>query len=159
MADVGRRSEMRNTMSRFAALLLVGCGGADLPAGWEDAEAIDGLTQSECKASAYDETVKEALVATPERDAVRLQYHAAHFRCAQEVEGFVRIAGSRVDVLVQPEDMDPDSVAACDCLYDVGMQIKGLSKGVVAVELYRRWDNLNEPNDPVKVGSAEVQIP
>lgn len=150
---------MRNMMSRLMALLLVGCGGADLPEGWEDAEAIEGLTQSECKASAYDMTVKEALVATPERGAIHLEYLAAHFRCAQEVEGFVRIAGGRVDVLVQPADMDPGSVAACDCRYDIGMAIKGLSKGAVAVDLYRRWDNLNEPNAPVKVGSAEVQIP
>ena len=150
---------MRNSAWMVAALLGVGCGGADLPEGWEDAEAIEGLTQSECKASAYDETVKESLVATPERGAVRLEYGAAHFRCHQEVEGFVRIAGDRVDVLVQPEDMDPGGVAGCDCRYDVGMAIKGLNKGAVTVELYRRWDNINDPNDPKKVGSAEVQIP
>lgn len=150
---------MRNRISGIAALLLVGCGGADLPEGWEDAEAIEGLTQSECNASAYDETVKEALVATPERGAVHVEYRAAHFRCAQEVEGFVRMAGGKVDVLVQPVDMDPSGVAGCDCRYDVGMKIKGLSKRVVGVELYRRWDNHNEPNDPVKIGSAEVQIP
>lgn len=150
---------MRNTMWMVAALLLVGCGGADLPEGWQDAEAIEGLTQSECTASAYDETVKEALVATPERGAVRLEYRAAHFRCEQEVEGFVRMAGGRVDVLVQPADMDPGAVAGCDCRYDVGMTLEGLSEGTVSIALYRRWDNLNEPNDPEEVGSAEVQIP
>jgi hypothetical protein len=150
---------MRNSAWMVAALVLVGCGGADLPAGWEDAEAIEGLTQSECKASAYDDTVKEELVATPERGAVRLEYRAAHFRCDQEVEGFVRIASGRVDVLVQPAEMDPGSVAGCDCRYDIGMAIEGLSKGAFAVELYRRWDNINEPNDPKKIGSADVQIP
>ncbi|WP_438013794.1 hypothetical protein WMF18_22980 [Sorangium sp. So ce315] len=150
---------MRNTMAGIGMLLGIGCGGADLPEGWEDATAIEGLTQSECKASAYDETVKETLAATPERGAVRLDYGAAHFRCDQEVEGFVRIAGGKMDVLVQPVDMDPGAVAGCDCRYDIGMTIEGLSKGAVAVELYRRWDNLNEPNDPVKIGAAEVEIP
>lgn len=150
---------MRNTMVGIGMLLGIGCGGADLPEGWEDATAIEGLTQSECKASAYDETVKETLSATPERGAVRLDYGAAHFRCEQEVEGFVRIAGSKVDVLVQPVDMAPGAVAGCDCLYDIGMTIAGLSKGAVSVELYRRWDNLNEPNNPVKIGAAEVEIP
>ncbi|AUX34148.1 hypothetical protein SOCE836_063160 [Sorangium cellulosum] len=149
---------MRNMMMGAGMLLAVGCG-ADLPEGWEDAEAIEGLTQSECTASAYDTTVKETLAATPERGAVHIDYGAGHFRCAQEVEGFVRIAGGKVGVLVQPVDMDPSAVAGCDCRYDIGMTIKGLSKGAVAVDLYRRWDNLNEPNDPVKIGSAEVEIP
>ncbi|MGK3987829.1 hypothetical protein WME99_32610 [Sorangium sp. So ce136] len=146
-------------MGTAGVLVLVGCGGADLPEGWEDAEAIEGLTQSECMASAYDETVKETLAATTESGAVRLDYRAAHFRCDQEVEGFVRTAGGKVEVLVQPTEMDPGAVAGCDCRYDIGMTLEGLGKGAVAVELYRRWDNLNEPNDPVKVGSAEVQIP
>lgn len=150
---------MRNMMVGVGVLLAVGCGGADLPEGWEDAEAIEGLTQTECLASAYDEAVKETLAATPERGAVHVGYGAAHFRCDQEVEGFVRRSGGKVDVLVQPVDMDPGAVAGCDCRYDIGMTIKGLSKGAVAVELYRRWDNLNEPNDPVKIGSADVEIP
>ncbi|KYF71981.1 hypothetical protein BE11_03505 [Sorangium cellulosum] len=150
---------MRNMMVGFGMLLAVGCGGADLPEGWEDAEAIEGLTQSECTASAYDATVKETLAATPERGAVHLDYGAAHFRCEQAVEGFVRRSGGKVDVLVQPVDMDPSAVAGCDCRYDIGMTIKGLGKGTVAVDLYRRWDNLNEPNDPVKIGSADAEIP
>ncbi|WP_437661923.1 hypothetical protein [Sorangium sp. So ce1182] len=150
---------MRKCMVTAGVLLLVGCGGADLPEGWEDAEAIEGLTQSECRASAYDETVKETLAATPESGAVRLDYRAAHFRCDQKVEGFVRTAGGKAEVLVQPTEMDPGAVAGCDCLYDIGMTLEGLGKGAVAVELYRRWDNLNEPNDPVKVGSADVEIP
>ncbi|WP_437718284.1 hypothetical protein WMF45_18800 [Sorangium sp. So ce448] len=150
---------MHNMAWMVAALLVVGCGGADLPEGWEDAEAIEGLTQSECKAGVSEDTVQEALVATPERGAVHIEYRAAQFRCDQEVEGFVRIADSRVDVLVQPVDMDPGSVAGCDCRYDIDMAIKGLSKGAFAVELYRRWDNINDPNDPKKIGSTEVQIP
>jgi hypothetical protein len=150
---------MKNRMMVFGALVLVGCGGADLPEGWETAKAIEGLTQTECKGSALDETIMEQLVATPEAGAVRLKYNAAHFRCEQEVEGFVRIGSGKVDVLVQPVDMDPSAVAGCDCLYDIGMAIKGLPKGAVDVELYRRWDNINDPNDPEKVGSAEVQVP
>ncbi|XXT14968.1 hypothetical protein WME94_32440 [Sorangium sp. So ce429] len=150
---------MRKWVVMAGMLVLVGCGGADLPEGWEDAEAIEGLTQSECLASAYDATVKETLAATPANGAVRLDYRAAHFRCEQEVEGFVRTAGGKVEVLVQPAEMDPSAVVRCDCRYDIGMKIDGLDKGAVTVELYRRWDNINEPNEPVKVGSVDVQIP
>jgi hypothetical protein len=148
---------MRNMIMVIGALMLVGCS-ADLPEGWETAEAIEGLKQAECKGSAYDETVKEQLVATAEAGAVKVEYSAAHFRCEQKVEGFVRRGSGKVDVLVQPVDMNPSAVAGCDCLYDIDMAIQGLSKGKVDLGLYRRWDNLNDPNDPEKVGSAEVEV-
>lgn len=150
---------MRNRIMFIGALVLAGCGGADMPEGWENATAIEGLTQSECTASVPDETVMEQLVATPQAGGARLEYRAAQFRCSQDVEGFVRISSGKVDVLVQPVDMDPSSVAKCSCRYDIGMAIKGLPKGAVDVELYRRWDNINDPNDPQKVATAKVQVP
>lgn len=152
---------MRNRIMFIGALVLVGCGGggADMPEGWENATAIEGLTQSECKGDALDETVMEQLVATPQAGGARLEYREAQFRCSQDVEGFVRISSGKVGVLVQPVDMDPSSVAKCSCRYDIGMAIKGLTKGTVDVELYRRWDNINDPNDPLKVSSAKVEVP
>ena len=130
----------------------LGYASVDLdPSGSQKVEALQVLRKFPA--------IKEELVATPKAAAVSLEYRAAHFRCEQALEGFARISGGKLGVLVQPVDLIPSAVAGCDCLYDIGIAIEDLKKGSLAVELYRRWDNLNEPNDPEKVGSAEVQIP
>jgi hypothetical protein len=86
------------------------------------------------------------------------RYLDAHFRCEQSVEGFLRESGSAVDLLVQPIDMNPTSVAMCDCLYEIVMIVKPLAAGQHDVTLYRRWDAINEPNDPVLIGTAQAQV-
>lgn len=136
----------------FAGLVLVGCG-SDLPPGWEGAERIEDFYQRECSGDPYnggDERVEAE--ATP--DAIGVDYLDAHFRCEQKVEGYYKTSGGRVDVLVQPIDMDPSAVAACDCLYDIRMTVP--VEAPVRLTLYRRWDALNEPNDPVEIGSVDV---
>lgn len=140
------------------AAALLGCSSPDLPAGWEDAVRIEGLTQKECKGSSLDANAGETLVVGAKAGAVSIAYDAAHFRCAQDVEGFERTEASKLMVLVQPIDMNPSEVAGCDCLYDIGMTIDGLERGKTSVELYRRWDNLNTPNDPKLVGSTQVDV-
>jgi hypothetical protein len=147
-----------------AAALLPGCGGesdtvdrADLPAGWESAERVAGLVQLECEGSPY-EGYDERVAFQPGDGSVVIEYSEAHFRCAQDVEGFVRGEGGGLDVLVQPIDMDPDRVAACDCLYDITIELDPVTAGEHAVTVYRRWDNLNEPNDPVEIGSGMVLV-
>jgi hypothetical protein len=86
-----------------------------------------------------------------------VKYDHAHFRCAQDVEGFVKRGGDAIDLLVQPIDMAPDAVAGCDCLYDISMSVPA-PKGDYSLTLYRRWDSINKPNDPVAVGATEVTI-
>lgn len=139
--------------------LLVACtsptdGPADLPAEWQDAERIHDLLQRGCGDSALD-GVRETLDADGEDGRIAIEYRHAHFRCEQDVEGFLRRAGGRADVLVQPVDMHPQSVAGCDCLYDISMTIP-VEPGSYELTLYRRWDNLNEPNDPIEVDSTTV---
>ncbi len=53
--------------------------------------------------------------------SVNVAYDDAHFRCDQTVEGFLRTSTGQADFLVQPTDMNPASVADCDCLYDITM--------------------------------------
>ncbi len=140
-----------------AAALSLGCG-PDLPEGWEEAVRIDGLVQAECLGNPYepfDERIE--LLAFP--GAVHVDYREAHFRCEQPVEAFARRGAATLDILVQPENMSPGIVAGCDCLYDVSFTVGGLSAGEVAVTLYRRWDDLSSPNDPVLVGSATATVP
>jgi hypothetical protein len=52
--------------------------------------------------------------------------------------------------------MDPESVAACDCLYEIHMVIETDEERDYALTLYRRWDNINSDNEPVEIGTASV---
>jgi hypothetical protein len=130
---------------------------ADLPPDWEDAEPVAALVQTECGGDPY-EGADERLEAEGGGGEVSLSYREAHFRCEQEVEAFYLLEGDTLSVLVQPIDMDPGAVAGCDCLYDVDITVDGLEVGALNVALFRRWDNLNDPNDPVAIDSAEVEV-
>ncbi len=130
-------------------LLLVAC--TDLPEGWEDAAPIEDFSQKACDGSPYEE-YETTVTAAPEGDATRFEWENAHFRCAQDVEGFYRFDGPLLQVLVQPVDMHPSVVAGCDCLYNIDFSVEGADDGW---ELWRRWDALNEPNDPVLVEASE----
>ena len=136
-----------------ALVLLAGCA-PDLPEEWEDARHIDDFTQEECDGSPMDtgwESTVSASVGTP---GLRVVGDNLPFRCEQEVEGFYRVDGDAVDILVQPVNMDPRSVANCDCLYKVEAGIP--EDPPATVTLYRRWDSINDENNPVMVGTVEV---
>lgn len=150
--------------AHLALLLACACGGeaaptetADLPAGWESATRVAGLVQSECGGSPY-ETHDERVAFEAGEGSIGITYSEAHFRCSQDVEAFLRDAGEELSVLVQPRDMDPESVARCDCLYEITMQLEPVTAGEHAVTLYRRWDNLNEPNEPAEIGGQTVLV-
>ena len=135
----------------FPLLLLVACA-PDLPAGWEDAEPIADFHQAACEGDPYGKF--EPTVSAAESDGgLAITYDKAVFRCEQDVEGFYKLDGDTVSVLVQPIDMNPSIVAGCDCLYtlDMGVEATGAT-----VEMWRRWDNLNDPNDPVLIDTVEV---
>ncbi len=134
-------------------LALLACG-ADLPEGWEDAQPVDDFTQSDCDGSPYDTGWSEAMTASAADPGIRVVGEPVHFRCAQDVEAFYRTASGAIDVLIQPVDMNPKAVAGCDCLYRVEAGIPEAPPAEVS--LYRRWDNINEPNEPVLIGTATV---
>lgn len=129
--------------------LLAAC--ADLPEGWEDAERIADFSQSPCSGDPYEGP--EATVTTSVDDgATAFVYDAAQFRCSQDVEGFARIDGDVLGVLVQPVDMNPSSIAKCDCLYRLEFTVPEWDG---AWEVWRRWDAINDPNDPELVATSE----
>ncbi|MBM4361137.1 MAG: hypothetical protein FJ104_00535 [Deltaproteobacteria bacterium] len=146
-------------------LVTLGCSsaedeprGPELPAGWAGASRITDFRQSTCGGSAL-EPHDERIDVTVGRGALLVVYSDAHFRCEQEVEGFVRGSAGSLDLLVQPVDMHPASVAACDCLYEITLALESLPPGDHAVTLYRRWDALNQPNDPVEIQTVLSAVP
>lgn len=137
--------------SMLSLVLLVACG-PDLPAGWEEAEPIPDFHQAACAGDPYGDY--EPVVTAEQSDGgLAITYEKAHFRCEQDVEGFFKVEGDTLAVLVQPIDMNPSMVAACDCLYTLDM---GVGATGTTVEMWRRWDNLNDPNDPELVDTVEV---
>jgi hypothetical protein len=128
---------------------------ADLPEDWSGVERIQQFVQKACGGSAIEEHEERAEVEAS-TGGVRIDYRDAHFRCAQDVEGFVRRKDGKVDLLVQPVDMSPDGVAGCDCLYHIEMEVAPLTQGETALRVYRRWDNMNDANDPVLIETVNV---
>lgn len=148
---------MRRWMISIA--LLGAC--TQLPAEWRSADEAEGFTQSACTAnvSQLEPRGGEQLAVQPaDGGRLRVEYHNAHFRCEQRVTGYVRVSGSSVDVLVQPADMNPSSVAKCDCLYDVRLEVPRLGPGTYDVTLHRRWDNWPKAKEPVRIGSRRVTV-
>lgn len=135
----------------IAWLWLVACG-ADLPPGWEDAEPVESLDQAPCAGSPYDTGIVAEVEADLAADPLLVDASSVQFRCEQDVEGFWKQDGGKVEVLVQPIDMNPKMVAGCDCLYDLSIEVGSPDPTATEVVLYRRWDDLNDPNDPVEVG-------
>jgi hypothetical protein len=153
------------TLGTLFVMFAVSCSSdtqmkADLPAGWESAKLAESFSQARCSGSAEDPSAPpEAVDVTAAAGSINVAYHNAHFRCEQLVQGFVRVESGGVDVLVQPTDMNPSSVAACDCLYEIKL-FESVAAGPTTVTVYRRWDHAGgNPNDPVTVGTANVTVP
>jgi acyl carrier protein len=141
----GAFMNMRTATLAIAALWPVACSGPDLPAGWEHAESVTSFTQAQCNGSAgLPGSPSETVDVVAGAGELRVAYHAAHFRCEQTVEGFVRRGPNSVDFLVQPKDMHPTKVAGCDCLYEITMSASAPS-GHTAITVYRRWDGDTSP--------------
>jgi hypothetical protein len=159
------RSYISNFLAFPTAVLAFGLNGCatdsettrDLPSGWQDAERVTDLVQVECVDSALD-SANETATFEPGIDSLKVDYREAHFRCEQAVEGFYKVEGRALDILVQPVEMHPSAVAGCDCLYGITFSIKPLSTDAVQATLYRRWDDWNEPNNPVKIASELVTL-
>jgi hypothetical protein len=130
----------------------------DLPAEWEAAQRVKMFSQGACTGSAYDPNVHETLDVTAESGSVNIAYHNAHFRCSQTVEGFVRADPGTLDVLVQPVDMNPATIAKCDCLYEITIALDA-GAGTYTVQLSRRWDHKSGSDGVTLVGSASVSVP
>lgn len=131
--------------------MLVAAACTDLPADWRGARPVVELVQRECSGSPYEGTHDERIEATGD-DLTTLRARELHFRCEQDVAAFQLADGDGLKVLVQPKNMNPKAVAACDCLYDVDLTLDAeVAPG--RVSLWRRWDNLNDNNDPVFIGA------
>lgn len=134
---------------------------ADLPSSFTGALRLTDFHQAECDGSPYGDAgsaLRERIEGTVEGHSILATYVGAHFRCAQDVEGFVRTSASALDVLVQPVDMNPASIAKCDCLYRITFSVPA-TEGHHVLSLYRRWDHKSGSDQPTRIGSLTVDVP
>lgn len=134
------------------------CGVEDIPPGWEDAQPVAALSQAECDGSASDTDVAPTVAADLGADPLVVDAGAVPFRCAQEVEAFWKQDGGTVEVLLQPRDMDPASVARCDCAYDFEITVGSPSPAAERLVVWRRADGYGG-NDTTPERIGEVPSP
>lgn len=149
---------VQTVASAILAMSLLACSKADLPAGWESAQSVKSFTQAACGGSPGPGSPAESIDVDAGQGSVNVDYHAAHFRCDQTVEGFMRTGLKSVDFLVQPTNMNPSSVAECDCLYEITLAAN-VPAGPTTVTVYRRWDEQSGNTNPVEIGTAPVTVP
>jgi len=123
-----------------------------LPDGWQGARPVAALVQQECEGSPYEGLHDERIEPVAGEGLDRIAARELHFRCAQDVRGLQVVEGDTVRVLIQPKDMNPRMVAACDCLYDLDITLD-VDAPPASVALWRRWDDLNDDNAPVRIGA------
>jgi hypothetical protein len=131
-----------------------------VPPEWRDASQAANVHQSDCVGTLadLDQGRRERIEVRGETGALHVDYLDAHFRCEQRVTAYVKVAGVKVDVLVQPIEMHPASVAKCDCLYNIAIDVPRLAAGVYEVTLQRRSDDRQTPNDPATIGRASATV-
>ena len=141
-----------STLAVAAALALAGCS-SDLPEGWEDADSLS-VVQGTCNAPHGN--LLELVEAEGRPGELRVTYMNAPFRCEQKVTAYMKRDGALIDVLFQPEEMDPSSVARCDCAYTLESTFDA-PEGGVTLTVYRRGDAYGTDTDPKDVAPVKVQ--
>lgn len=128
-----------------------------LPMDWRGATRAEAFEQSGCTRT-VELSQPGRMKAYSEDGRLRIDFLDARFRCDQKLTGYFKVGGGKVDVLVQPVEMQPLTVAKCDCLYDIHLEVPRVAAGTYEIRLFRRWDNRHSPNDPVQVGSDRVTV-
>ncbi len=156
---------MHTTHRFMPTILLIGlgatmlaCGSPELPEGWEDATAADEFVAEELGETDFGDPDMGAVYISGNLDRLEARYHAS-FPCTEELEGFQRVDGTNVDLLVQPTDLHPDAVAGSDCTFDIDFTLVDLDEGTYHVRLYRRDNDLvDEDLEAELVGEGDALL-
>ncbi len=133
---------------------LLACA-TDLPEGWETSERVTDFAQTPCDggdASTFSGSV------TSDGNAVTIEVRPVSARCDQALEGWWQASGSSDgEVLVQPVDMNPASVAMCDC-GPVAVSFRVPTSTISTFDVYKRDDRHGtvEPQ-PYLLGEVRVE--
>ncbi len=142
-------------------LMAFGCGGetaqssgncdADVPESWACRTSL-AVEQSECQSDALSSDSETFVTATADGHGVMIS--GGHFRCAQEVCAYLDESAETPRLLLQPCDMNPSSVAKCDCLYGLEVDVDVPAEGL---DVYTRFDNVGGEKEPTLVGTVPAE--
>jgi hypothetical protein len=118
---------------------------ADVPDGWTCTTSLS-VEQSECQGDGLSSDAETSVAAS---DGQGVMISGGHFRCAQEVCAYLDESAETPRLLLQPCDMDPDSVAKCDCLYGLEVDVEVPAEGL---DVYSRSDNWGGVQEPILLG-------
>ncbi len=149
------RTFLSLTMTGLGSLLIaLGCGenevaalgacGADVPEGWTCTSSL-AIDQSECQADALGSDVEPTVTATEQG----VMISGANFRCAQDVCAYLDDSVEPARLLLQPCDMEPETVAKCVCLYGLEVDVDVPASGL---DVYSRYDSIGGEQEPQLVG-------
>lgn len=151
-----RQTVLGGLLTTLAMLCWVGCGGVELPEGWEDALEVDEFDAEEIGETDYDDPDLGAVGIMGNVDRLEVSYRAS-FPCTQQVEAFQMVSGNDVELLVQPVDLHPDAVAGSDCTQEIAITLTGLDDGTYHVLLHRRdCDQVDEAMEIQLVGEGDA---
>ena len=133
-----------------------GSNAFELPSGWENAELIENLFIEPCKGGMEEERKVETVI-NGVLEFVKVEIIDLMFRCSQPVQAFQKQNKSGIDILIQPTDMNPDEIAACDCRYNMvlGVEVTG---DELKVNVYYRGDNISGHSEPTLLASETVFV-
>ncbi len=141
----------------LAGTTLVACG-PDLPGGWEDAVTVDEFAADEIGETDWEDPELDQVHISGNLDRLEAAYLGS-FPCTTDLEGFQRIDGTDIDLLVQPTDLHPGEVAGSDCTFDIDFTVVGLDEGTYHVRVYRRdSDMVDDTLATILVGEADAVL-
>ena len=95
----------------------------------------------------------------PKNETIKIDLYGVHFRCSQKVQGFIKTTGKSIDILIQPIDMNPESVAKCDCNYEINIEIDNAYEShEFNLNVYIRGDNFSGNNNPHIFRSRKINF-
>ena len=154
---------MRNFLltSLFGLFFMMACG----PGGGGGQLQTSALEQSQCKANSESQELievgkegTESFEVSASGDQIQVMYKSAPFRCEQDVTWAAAQDGMTVTLTVRPKVMKPDSVARCNCRYDLGVKVGPLGVGKYNLKIKHQTDEYAGASVTKDVHSAEVEI-
>lgn len=139
-------------------LLLCGaCNGDEPPcdaAQWSCDDEVQMFSQAQCEGDVAQSLPVE-LDAQVQESTVNITVRHYPARCSQELCAYSHEKGRVIEVLIQPCDLHPDSVAKCSCNYDLSISL-ALAPGEHEVAVYRRQDEYTGSTSPKRIGTVPI---
>ncbi len=137
-------------------------GGSEVGIGQGGAPNTEESTELAVKQSACQmDKVGSSPVVTvqsPSSQTISIDVKNLSFRCDQAVLATLTNSAEASVVTFHPKEMNPKTVAKCDCPYDLSTTFPASAGSKVLVKIFRQADNNPSPSSPVSIAVKEVIV-